>query len=133
MQASYLPYNLELKHPFAIAKFSRTSTPLLLLKLSCGGFEGFGEASMVPYMGESYDSAVAFLNKIDWSRFKAPFDFPEIIRYLDSLDAGNPAVKAAIDIALNDLNGKMLNKPCYEIYGADPLKMPLTSYTRKGC
>jgi L-alanine-DL-glutamate epimerase-like enolase superfamily enzyme len=129
MQASYLSYNLELKHPFAIAKFSRTSTPLLLLKLSFEGHEGFGEASMVPYMGESYASATAFLAKVDWSRFTAPFNFPEIIAYLDAIDSGNPAVKAAIDIALNDLNGKLLNKPCYEIYGADPSKMPLTSYT----
>lgn len=129
MQASYLSYTLELKHPFAIAKFSRTSTPLLLLKLSCEGYEGFGEASMVPYMGESYDSAVAFLSKVDWSRFTSPFNFPEIISYLDSLGTGQPAVKAAIDIALNDLNGKMLNKPCFEIYGANPAKMPLTSYT----
>ncbi len=129
MQASYISYNLELKHPFAIAKFSRTSTPLLLLKLTYEGHEGFGEASMVPYMGESYDSAVAFLSRVDWNRFKAPFDFPEIIRYLDSIEQGNPAVKAAIDIALNDLQGKILNKPCYEIYGADPSQMPYTSYT----
>lgn len=49
--------------------------------------------------------------------------------YLDSLEKGMPAIKAAIDIALNDINGKILNKPCYEIYGADPLKMPLSSYT----
>lgn len=129
MQASYFSYSLELKHPFAIAKFSRTSTPLLLLKLSCAGYEGFGEASMVPYMGERYESAVAFLSKVDWSRFKTPFNFPEIISYLDSLAPGHPAVKASIDIALNDLNGKMLNKPCFEIYGANPDKMPLTSYT----
>jgi len=129
MQASYISYQLELKHPFAIAKFSRTSTPLLLLKLDYEGYTGYGEASMVPYMGESFDSAVQFLKKVDWSRFRAPFDFPEIIAYLDSIESGNPAVKAAIDIALNDLRGKILNKPCYEIYNADPSKMPLTSYT----
>ena len=129
MKASYISYQLELKHPFAIAKFSRTSTPLLLLKLDYEGYSGYGEASMVPYMGESYESAVTFLQRIDWNRFKAPFNFPEIIAYLDDLEAGNPAVKAAIDIALNDLQGKLLQKPCYEIYGADPAKMPLTSYT----
>eukprot|EP01133_Synstelium_polycarpum_P013198 gene13198-15508_t len=129
MQASYISYNLELKHPFAIAKFSRTSTPLLLLKLSTEGLSGYGEASMVPYMGESYETAVHFLKLIDWGRFKQPFDFPEIIKYLDQLAPGHPAIKAAIDIALNDLQGKFLNKPCYEIYGADPSKMPLTSYT----
>jgi L-alanine-DL-glutamate epimerase-like enolase superfamily enzyme len=129
MQAAHIAFNLELKHPFAIARFSRTSTPLLLLKLSYENTEGYGEASMVPYLGESYSTAEAFLAKVNWSRFKAPFDFPEIIAYLDSLDTGNPAIKAAIEIALNDINGKLLNKACHEIYGADPHKMPVTSYT----
>ncbi|HWW43410.1 dipeptide epimerase [Pedobacter sp.] len=129
MQASYISYHLDLKHPFAIAKFSRTSTPLLLLRLRYEQTEGYGEASMVPYMGESYESATAFLSKVDWSCLTYPFNFPEIIAYLDSLAAGHPAIKAAIDIALNDLNGKLQQKPCYQIYGADPLKMPVTSYT----
>lgn len=129
MQAIHIAFNLELKHPFAISGFSRTSTPLLLLKLTYEGIDGYGEASMVPYLGESYASAETFLNKVDWNRFTAPFDFQEIIDYLDSIDRSNPAVKAAIEIALNDINGKILQKPCYEIYQADPAKMPLTSYT----
>lgn len=129
MKISSKEFELELKHPFSISKFTRTSTPLLLLKAEYEGVVGYGEASMVPYMGESHASAQAFLAKVDWSRFKFPFDFAEIHHYLDSLEAGNPAIKAAIDIALNDINGKLLQKPCYEIYGADPAKMPLTSYT----
>jgi L-alanine-DL-glutamate epimerase-like enolase superfamily enzyme len=129
MQATHIPFTLELKHPFAISRFSRTSTPLLLLKLSYEGIDGYGEASMVPYLGESYASAESFLQKVDWKKFSYPFQFQEIIAYLDSLDSGNPAIKAAIDIALNDINGKILGKPCYELYGADPAKMPLTSYT----
>lgn len=129
MKISSKEFELELKHPFSISKFTRTSTPLLLLKAEYEGVVGYGEASMVPYMGESHASAQAFLAKVDWSRFKFPFDFAEIHQYLDSLETGNPAIKAAIDIALNDINGKLQQKPCYEIYGADPAKMPLTSYT----
>ena len=129
MEPSYISFNLELKHPFAIARFSRTSTPLLLLKLRYENFTGYGEASMVPYMGESFESAVNFLKKVEWNRFKAPFNFQESLAYLDALAPGHPAIKAAVDIALNDLNGKILNRSCADIYGADPLKMPVTSYT----
>jgi L-alanine-DL-glutamate epimerase-like enolase superfamily enzyme len=129
MHAAYIPYLLELKHSFSIAKFSRTNTPIILLKLTFEGTEGFGEASMVPYMGESVESAELFLKKVDWTRFKFPFAFAEINQYLDSLGSGQPAVKAAIDIALNDLNGKLLGKSCTAIYNADAAKMPLTSYT----
>ncbi|QNK62710.1 dipeptide epimerase [Pedobacter sp. PAMC26386] len=129
MQAAHISFNLELKHPFSIAGFTRTSTPLLLLKLTYENMEGYGEASMVPYLGESYSTAESFLKKVDWMHFKHPFNFAEVTSYLNSLDAGNSAVKAAIDIALNDINGKILQKPCFEIYQADPAKMPVTSYT----
>lgn len=129
MIATFSFYQLELKHTFSIARHSRNSTPLLLLQLHFEGFTGYGEASMVPYMGESPETASAFLSKVNWNNIKFPFDMKEIISYLDHLAPGNPAVKAAIDIALNDLNGKILGKSCYEIFGADPGKMPASSYT----
>ncbi|WP_175633680.1 dipeptide epimerase [Pedobacter ghigonis] len=129
MKISYKEFELALKHPFSISKFTRTSTPLMLLKITYEGITGYGEASMVPYMGESYETASSFLKQVDLSAFKHPFNFGEIISYLDSIAPGQPAIKAAIDIALNDIQGKILNKPCYEIYGATPTQMPVTSYT----
>jgi L-alanine-DL-glutamate epimerase-like enolase superfamily enzyme len=129
MKISCKEFELELKHPFSISKFTRTSTPILLLKLNYEGFIGYGEASMVPYMGENQASAASFLTQVDWNRFSHPFDFGAIHQYLDEIALGNPAIKAAIDIALNDINGKILNQSCAAIYGADPSKMPVTSYT----
>ena len=129
MKISCKPFELDLKHPFSISKFTRTSTPLMLIKIQYEDVVGYGEASMVPYMGESYETAQAFLNQVDLSQFHHPFIFEEIITYLDSIAPGQPAIKAAIDIALNDIDGKILNKPCYEIYSADLSKMPVTSYT----
>lgn len=129
MQLTYQPFELLLKHTFTIAKFSRTSTPLMLVQLTHEGQTGYGEASMVPYMGESHQTATAFLNKVDVSQFKYPFDYPAIIAYLDSIAPGQPAVKAAVDIALHDLDGKLQGKPCWQMLGSDPLKMPVTSYT----
>ncbi|MCC8424665.1 dipeptide epimerase [Mucilaginibacter sp. UR6-11] len=129
MKLTYQPFELVLKHPFTIARFSRTSTPVMLVNIAHEGFTGYGEASMVPYMGESHESAAAFLNKVDAGRFKFPFDFDEIINYLDSLVPGNPAVKAAIDIALHDLEGKLLNQSCWQLAGSNPALMPVTSYT----
>lgn len=129
MKISCRQYELELKHPFSIAKFTRTSTPIMLLKIQHEDVFGIGEASMVPYMGESFETANAFLKQIDWNNITYPFNFEEIIAYLDSIAPGQPAIKAAIDIALNDISGKILKKPCYEIYGSDLAEMPITSYT----
>ncbi|MGY4538815.1 L-alanine-DL-glutamate epimerase-like enolase superfamily enzyme [Mucilaginibacter sp. UYNi724] len=129
MRLTYQPFELLLKHTFTIAKFSRTSTPLMLVQLTHEGQTGYGEASMVPYMGESHQSAAAFLSTVDLSQFRFPFDFALIINYLDSITPGQPAIKAAIDIALHDLDGKLQGKPCWELLGSVPAKMPVTSYT----
>jgi len=129
MKLTFAPFELQLKHRFTIAKFSRTSTPIILLQLEHDGCIGYGEASMVPYMGESVQSAASFLSRVDVGQFKMPFDYADIINCFDSIEPGNPAVKAAIDIALHDLEGKLLNKPCWQLLGSQPDSMPVTSYT----
>lgn len=129
MKLTYAPYNLELKHPFTIAQFSRTATPLMLVQVEHEGVIGYGEASMVPYMGESHASAAWFLSKVDVSQLSYPFDFGAIINYLDEVAPGNPAIKAAIDIALHDLDGKIKGEPCWKLLGSDPQLMPVTSLT----
>lgn len=129
MILTYQPFELLLKHTFTIAKFSRTSTPVMLIKVEHEGQTGYGEASMVPYMGESFQTAADFLAKVDARQFQYPFDFEAIIAYLDSIAPGNPAIKAGIDIALHDLDGKLQQKPCWQILGSDPAKMPETSFT----
>lgn len=129
MKITCTPFELSLRHPFTIAKFSRTSTPIMLLEIFHEGYTGYGEASMVPYMGENMSSASDFMARVDLSWFKAPFDFDELVAYLDSVAPGNPNIKAAIDIALHDLQGKINGQACYEYFGADPALMPATSYT----
>jgi L-alanine-DL-glutamate epimerase-like enolase superfamily enzyme len=129
MELTYQPFELQLKHTFTIAKFSRTSTPVMLLQIKHEGFTGYGEASMVPYMGETYETANAFLSKVDAAQFKYPFDFSAIVAYLDSIAPGNTAIKAGIDIALHDLDGKLKQQPCWQLLGSNPATMPVTSFT----
>jgi L-alanine-DL-glutamate epimerase-like enolase superfamily enzyme len=129
MELTYQPFELQLKHAFTIAKFSRTTTPVMLVQIKHEGYTGYGEASMVPYMGESHQSATEFLSKVDIGQLSYPFDFGAIINYFDSLAPGNPAIKAAIDIALHDLDGKIKQQPCWELMGSNPSLMPVTSFT----
>lgn len=129
MKLTYRPYELQLKHRFTISGFSRTATPLMLLQLEHEGCVGYGEASMVPYMGESVETAMQFLGKVDVSEFTYPFNYAAMVTYLDGLAPGNPAVKAAIDIALHDLEGKLKQQPCWQLLGSNPAQMPVTSIT----
>lgn len=129
MKITYRPFELELKYPFTISRFSRTSTPIMLVTIEHEGLVGHGEASMVPYMGENMETATDFLQSVDLSWLKYPFDMDEVIEYMDTIKAGNPNIKAAIDIALHDLRGKIEQRACYQFFDADPAKMPATTIT----
>src|SRR5690606_24853754 len=132
MQLRFRPFDLQLKHAFGISGHTRTSTPLVLTEIEHDGVTGFGEASMPPYLGESQETAQRFLSKADIQQFNAPRnrdDISDIVRYLDTVAPGNAAAKAAVDIALHDLLGKLTGVPCYRLFGVNPAEMPATSFT----
>ncbi|MCL7988948.1 dipeptide epimerase [Sphingobacterium sp. lm-10] len=128
-QIRYRPYTLQMNHVFTVASFSRTTTPVVLLELDFEGFTGYGEAAMPPYLGESQESVFGFLQQVDLSRFSSPFETADILAYVDALAPNNTAAKAAIDIALHDLIGKIMQQPFYKVWGLDSQKIPPTSFT----
>jgi len=125
----FKPYELQLKHVFTLASGSRTSTPVMLTEIEFDNVIGYGEASMPPYLGESHETANKFLAKVDLSGFSSPFFMEEILAYVDQIAPGNYAAKASVDIALHDLVGKLMNQPCYRIWGLNPERTPNTSFT----
>ena len=129
LKLSWFPYELKLQHTFTVASYSRTTTPDVQVKLEYEGYTGYGEASMPPYLGQSVESVTKFLEKVNLDQFDDPFRMDDILTYVDSLDEGEPAAKAAIDIALHDLVGKILGVPWYKIWGYDPAKAPNTTFT----
>ena len=129
LKLSWFPYELKLRHTFTVASYSRTTTPDVQVKIDYEGFTGYGEASMPPYLGQSVESVTKFLEKVDLERFSDPFCLDDILTYVDSLSEGDTAAKAAVDIALHDLVGKLLGAPWYRIWGYDPAKAPDTTFT----
>ena len=129
MKLTFRPYTLELKHVFTIATSSRTTTSVMLTEIEYGGVKGYGEASMPPYLGESQETAAAFLSKVNLEQFDNPFELEKILDYVDSIDEKNTAAKASVDIALHDLVGKLMNKPWHAIWGYNKEKTPYTSFT----
>lgn len=123
------PYELKLRHAFNLAKSQRTTTPDVQVQIEYDGIVGYGEASMPPYLGETVDSVMSFLSKLDLAQFSDPFRIEEIHDYMDTIAPGNRAAKASVDIALHDLTGKIMGQPWYKIWGLDPQKTPDTSYT----
>lgn len=129
MELKFYPYTLELRHVFTIASGSRKTTPVVLTEINYEGYTGYGEASMPPYLGESHESVMSFLSKVELGRFSDPFDIENILDYIDDIAPGNKAAKASVDIALHDLTGKIMGQPWYKIWGYDKTKTPYTSFT----
>jgi L-alanine-DL-glutamate epimerase-like enolase superfamily enzyme len=129
MKLRFYPYTLELKHTFTLASSSRTTTPDMMVEVEQDGIIGYGEASMPPYLGESQETAKAFLSKVDMEKYRDPFLLEDILKDIDGIAPGNPAAKAAIDIALHDWLGKKMGRPWYQIWGLDPAKTPVTTFT----
>ena len=129
MKLSFEPYELQLRHTFTVSSYSRKTTPDVQIKLEYEGFTGYGEASMPPYLGQSVESVCRFLSQVDMEQFRDPFRLEEILAYVDSLSPGDSAAKAAIDIALHDLVGKLMGQPWWRIWGLDPSKAPDTTFT----
>ena len=129
MQFQFEPYELQLTHTFTVSSYSRKTTPDVQVRIDYEGYTGFGEASMPPYLGQTVESVCSFLRKVDLGQFRDPFDLEDILAYVDALSEGDSAAKAAVDIALHDLVGKLMGQPWYRIWGLDPAKAPDTTYT----
>lgn len=129
LEMKFFPYELKLRHVFTVATYSRTTTPDVQVEITYDGVTGYGEASMPQYLGQTVQSVTAFLQKVDLSQFSDPFQLEDILAYVDSLSPGDTAAKAAVDIALHDLVGKLLGAPWYKIWGLDKDKAPSTTFT----
>lgn len=129
MKLSYEPYELLLRHTFTVSSYSRKTTPGVQVRIDYEGYTGYGEASMPPYLGQTVESVCNFLSCVDLSQFNDPFQLETILAYIDSLSPEDNAAKAAVDIALHDLVGKLMGQPWWRIWGLDPTKAPDTTFT----
>lgn len=129
MVMTWQPYELVLAHTFTVASYSRKTTPGVQVRIDYEGVTGYGEASMPPYLGHTVNSVCEFLKKVDLGRFDGPFCLEDILAYIDSLSPGDEPAKAAVDIALHDLVGKLFGQPWFRIWGLDPARAPSTTYT----
>ncbi len=129
MRLRYYPIDLELQHTFTISRSSKNISESVIVELVQDGIIGIGEAAPSERYGETRETVINFLNKIDTSIFDNPFQVEEILNFIKNIDTGNTSAKAAIDIALNDWIGKKLGLPLWKLWGLNKAKTLYTSYT----
>jgi L-alanine-DL-glutamate epimerase-like enolase superfamily enzyme len=133
MKLDVEPIRLKTSHPFKIARSTRAEFDLFIFTLTYDGVVGLGESAPQAYYGESPDTVRSVVKTIGDVLEGAP---DELLKSLSDVDgelhkllAGHASVRAALDMALWDIKGKMEDKPCYELLGANPSNTPLTSFT----
>jgi len=90
---------------------------------------GYGEAAPDEYYGENQETVLSCITTFAGNLGDDPFLIEDIMSNLDHLIRLHPAAKAAVDMALYDLVGKMLNVSVYKLLGLNPKHTPRTSFT----
>jgi len=126
---SWSVVELRLRHPFTIARGSRSVVPTVIVRYTRGGITGFGEASPLARYGESPATVTGFLERvreISGGEEAVPGAFLDRV---DALGTGNASAKAAVDIALHAWAGKSEGVPVWKRFGPEPRTLPRSSFT----
>ncbi len=128
---SYEPLILTTAHPFGISYGTSSTSSNILVRLQFEDLTGLGEASPTRYHDETPETASALFKL--WSESDIlgddPFAIDAVLRRLDKSVSGNRSAKAAIDMALYDLVGKLLNRSLVDVFGVRDLPLPITDFT----
>ncbi|MBW7884832.1 MAG: dipeptide epimerase [Caldilineaceae bacterium] len=114
----HVPTHSRLDTSYGVAEAVR---PHVMVTLTTGdGVTGYGEASPLPmFTGETAESIQLQLQQLLLPALEKchSLDIDDNLARLDERLPGNHAAKAAVDIALHDLAGKLLGQPVYRLLG----------------
>ena len=114
------PYNVSMIEPFRVALGTITAAENVLVRLRTReGVVGWGEASPYsPVTGETQavDLAVA-KDLANFVRGRDPFTLSAIVSDMDGFTPSNTSMKAALEMAVWDICGKLAGQPVYKLLG----------------
>jgi len=121
---------LKTRHPFVIARGGSSDYRVVWVRLTdADGVEGWGEADPSAYYGETADTVLAALGKLEPHLPADPFDLEQAEARFAQLAPNSAAARAALSAALHDLVGKRLGQPLWRLWGLDPARAPRSSFT----
>jgi len=106
--------------PFRIAPSVSTEADNVVVKLVTDyGVVGWGESSPSKRVtGETAETVARTLDKIGPKLIRmCPLRIEQDVELMDTVVEGNPAAKAAVDMALHDVLGKTVGKPLFMLIG----------------
>lgn len=130
MKLIFHPFDLKLRHTFKIFHGAHDIQKSLIVELQEGAISGYGEATANPYYGITVENMMEDLEKLRGKIENFNLNDPtELWNELHPSLKKNHFALCALDIALNDLYGKLKGKPLYKLWGLKAENLPLTNYT----
>jgi L-alanine-DL-glutamate epimerase-like enolase superfamily enzyme len=127
MKLSYEIIELVPRHVFRTARTTSASSRCVIVELSDGTITGLGEAAPSRFYGETADTVVEVLEGVRTVIEDCAHE-AELMADLTSRGLkGNPAARAALEIAAHDMMGKRYGLPLYRHFELDPKDTPLTT------
>lgn len=118
--AEFAPFDMPLKQTFRTALGAESVESEVLVRLrTADGLTGWGEASPYwPVTSETQATNVVLAKDLAaFVRDRDPFTVARILAEMDAYSPGNPSIKAAFEMAVWDLCGKIAGQPVYRLLG----------------
>jgi L-alanine-DL-glutamate epimerase-like enolase superfamily enzyme len=119
------------RHPFVIARGGSSEYHVVRVTVTDNdGAEGWGEAAPNRFYGESVETVVAALTRFGALLESAdPWALDDAEAAMNAALGRNGSAKSGVSAALHDLTAKRVGVPLYRLWGLDPSKAPLSSFT----
>lgn len=131
MKFKSVSYQLKFKHPFGVSSNVRLHTLSVFIQLQLDEYVGYGEACLPAYLGETEKETLDFFETIQpvLKSLDKHFDLQTILSAIHAGSFKHNAAKAAVDIALHDIYGKIRKQSVAQIYGFESKTDMPTSFT----
>ena len=120
---------LETTHVFRISRSAADRYRNVIAEVEHDGVTGIGEAAPSGFYGENAETVSNALDRFAPLLGEDPFALEIVEERLDRCLPGNYAAKAAVDMALHDLIGKLSGQPLHKLFGLSGMKPLPTSFT----
>lgn len=117
-----------LTEPFRLSRGTETQTRIIQVSIRHGELVGYGEGCPIGRYEETPEDCEAFLLACSEHMQRELWGCDDLLSQMERVGSGFLAAKAAVDVALHDLVGKIENLPVYRLLGLSR-RSPQTSIT----